>query len=414
MDADVVVIGAGIVGVSVAVHLALRGRRVILVDRRSPGEETSFGNAGLIERASVVPYGFPRDLATLVRYAGNSQTALRYDVRALPSFLPWLARYWHQSAPQRLARASQDMLPLIAHSVSEHDKLIALAGLQPLVRSGGWIEAFRTAAAFEKRLAICRPLALHHGLEMQPLDQAGLEKTEPGLGPGFCGAIHWIDPKSVTDPGLLTKGYAGLLARLGGQIVGAEVSQITPGGEMWRVHADGAQIAAREVVIAQGPWSGELIAPLGYRIPLMGKRGYHMHYQSESEVAQRFPVVDSEVGYVVAPMHRGLRLTTGVELSSAARAPTPIQLERAERKAKGIFRLGRRLDDQPWMGRRPCTPDMRPLIGPAGRHKGLWFAFGHNHHGLTLGPVTGRLLAEMMTQGKPFTDPTPYSPGRFG
>lgn len=413
MDADVVVIGAGFIGVSVAVHLAQRGRRVILADKRAPGEETSFGNAGLIERASVVPYGFPRDLATLVRYAGNRETAMRYDVRALPSILPWLARYWHQSAPRRLARASQDMLPLIVQSVAEHDKLIALAGLQSLVRPGGWIEAFRTEAAFEKRLSACEPLALRHGLDMRALNQAALEQTEPGLGPGFVGALHWVDPKSVTDPGALTKGYARLLQSIGGTIVQATVLQLTQSGGAWRVRTDGEALSASEVVIAQGPWSCQLIAPLGYRIPLVGKRGYHMHYQSEASVGQRFPVVDSEGGYVVAPMQRGLRLTTGVELSSSSSLPTPIQLDRAEKKAKGIFRLGKRLDDQPWMGRRPCTPDMRPVIGPAGRHKGLWFAFGHNHHGLTLGPVTGRLLAEMMTEGKPFTDPVPYRPGRF-
>ncbi len=413
MDADVVVIGAGIVGVSVAVHLAQRGRKVILVDKRAPGEETSFGNAGLIERASVVPYGFPRDLATLVRYAGNRQTALRYDARALPSFLPWLARYWHQSAPKRLARASHDMLPLIAHSVSEHDKLIALAGVQPLVRSGGWIEAFRTPEAFARRRAVCEPLALRYRLDMKLLDKAALEQTEPGLAPGFIGAIHWVDPKCVTDPGELTKGYASLLQSMGGTIVRAAVSQLAQSGSAWRVHTDSGEMAASEVVIAQGPWSTQLIAPLGYRIPLVGKRGYHMHYRSEAGTAQRFPIADCEVGYVIAPMERGLRLTTGVELSSDSCPPTPVQLERAERKAKGIFRLGERLDAQPWMGRRPCTPDMRPVIGAAGRHKGLWFAFGHNHHGLTLGPVTGRLLAEMMTDGKPFTDPAPYSPGRF-
>jgi D-amino-acid dehydrogenase len=415
VDADVVVIGAGIVGVSVGIHLAQRGRRVVVIDRRLPGEETSHGNAGLIERASVVPYAFPRDLLTIVRYATNRQTAMRYDTRSLPSFAPWLFRYWRESAPARLARASADMLPLIANSVTEHDKLIELGGLGGLVKPDGWIEAYRTEAALERRLQVCRALGDAHGLAMAALDQRGLEATEPGLGPGFIGGIHWIDPRSVTDPGRLTQGYARLFESMGGRIERDTVQALSKRAEGWQVRLQaGGDMLAAEVVVAQGPWSTELIAPLGYRIPLRPKRGYHMHYQAETRHPQRYPIADAEVGYVVAPMQRGLRLTTGVEVTSPSRPPTTIQLDRAERQAKPIFGLGRRLDDEPWMGNRPCTPDMRPVIGPASRHLGLWFAFGHNHHGLTLGPVTGRLLAEMMTGEKPFTDPAPYRPARFG
>jgi D-amino-acid dehydrogenase len=126
------------------------------------------------------------------------------------------------------------------------------------------------------------------------------------------------------------------------------------------------------------------------------------------------PVVDTEKGYVIAPMQGRLRLTTGVEIARRDAPPTGIQLERVERIAKPLFGLGARVDPKPWLGMRPCTPDMRPVIGAAPRHPGLWFAFGHNHHGLTLGPVTGRLLAEMMTGATPFTDARPYRPERFG
>ena len=122
-NTDVIVLGAGIVGVSVALHLAARERAVTLVDRRGPGEETSYGNAGLIERASVIPYAFPRDLRSLLRYALNNRPDVRYHPRFLPRVAPWLARYWWHSAPSRLARAARAMLPLIERSVAEHDAL---------------------------------------------------------------------------------------------------------------------------------------------------------------------------------------------------------------------------------------------------------------------------------------------------
>jgi D-amino-acid dehydrogenase len=126
------------------------------------------------------------------------------------------------------------------------------------------------------------------------------------------------------------------------------------------------------------------------------------------------PVLDSDLGYLLAPMNRGIRLTTGVEFARRDAPPRPIQVERALPRARTLFPLGEPVDTQPWMGARPCLPDMLPVIGQAPRHPGLWFDFGHQHHGLTLGPVTGRLLAEMMTGATPFTDPRPYAVERFG
>jgi D-amino-acid dehydrogenase len=412
MDFDVIVLGAGIVGVSSALHLQDRGRRVALVDRRGPGEETSFGNAGLIERSSVVPYAFPRDLGTLLRYMRNRSTDLYWDYKALPSFATWLARFWWASSPERLEAAARDMLPLIRESVAEHNVLIGRAGLERLAHDGGWLEAFRTRTEFERQAAAAEVTARQYGLRVAPLDAARLLAREPGLGEGFCGALHWQDPKSISNPGALTKGYARLFQDGGGTFLTGEATTVRLETDAWTVQTSQGRISAKEVVVALGPWSDKVFAPLGYRIPLRAKRGYHMHYEATKAMLS-VPFVDTERGYVVAPMEGRLRLTTGVEIARRDAPPTGIQLARAESIARPVFGLGRRLDDAPWLGLRPCTPDMRPVIGRAHRHRGLWFAFGHNHHGLTLGPVTGRLLAEMMTGAAPFTDPYPFRPERF-
>ncbi|HEX7911603.1 MAG TPA: FAD-binding oxidoreductase [Paraburkholderia sp.] len=412
MDFDVIVLGAGIVGVSAAVHLQDRGRRVALVDRRGPGEETSFGNAGLIESSSVVPYAFPRDPGTLLRYLRNQSTDLYWDYKALPSFATWLARFWWASSPRRLEAAARDMLPLIRQSVAEHDALIGRARVGDLVHGGGWIEAFRTPDEFARQAAAAEITARTHGLRVAPLDAAALQRRERGIGPGFCGALHWQDPKSVANPSGLTKGYARLFEEGGGVFLSGEATTLRQQADAWTVQTSQGSISAREVVVALGPWSDKIFAPLGYRIPLRAKRGYHMHYEATKAMLS-VPLVDTELGYVVAPMQGRLRLTTGVEIARREAPPTGIQLERAESIARPVFALGRRLDDAPWLGLRPCTPDMRPVIGEAPRHRGLWFLFGHNHHGLTLGPVTGRLLAEMMTGAKPCADPHPFRPERF-
>lgn len=413
MSKDAIVLGAGIVGVSVALHLQARGVSVTLVDRRAPGEETSYGNAGLIEASSVVPYGFPRDWRTLLRLARNDSTMLRYDARSLPAYARWLAAFWRESAPQRLAGAARDMLPLISRCVAEHEALIARTDLRALVRPIGWLQAYRSPQAFEREREAAQRLADEHHLRTEVFDAAGLRAAEPSLNEGYAGAIHWIDPASVADPGALVKGYAQLFLREGGRIATGDARTLRAQGGGWQVQTDDGPLAAELAVVAMGPWSDQVTAPLGYRVPLMAKRGYHMHYASAAGAPLLRPVVDIEGGYVVAPMRQGLRLTTGVELATRNRPPNYAQLDAAERAARPVFGLGERIDDMPWMGMRPCTPDMRPVLGPAPRHAGLWFAFGHNHHGLTLGPVSGRLVAEQIMGERPFTDPAPYSPTRF-
>lgn len=412
MDFDVVVLGAGIVGVSCALQLQDRGRRVALVDRRAPGEETSFGNAGLIEGSSVIPYGFPRDFGTLLRYARNRSTDLYWDYRALPHFASWLARYWWESSTDRLMVAARDMLPLIRQSVAEHDQFIQRAHLGHLARDSGWMDAYRTPREFSRQAAAASMAASTYGLRVTVLDASTLAAREPGVAEGFCGALHWQDPKSIVNPGALTKGYARLFEAGGGALFVGEAATLMAQADAWTVQTASGRISAKEVVLALGPWSDSVYGPLGYRIPLRAKRGYHMHY-SPTRAMLRMPYVDAEQGYVVAPMEGRLRLTTGVEIARRDAPPTSIQLERAERTARPTFGLGPRLDSSPWLGLRPCTPDMRPVIGRAPRHPGLWFAFGHNYHGLTLGPVTGRLLAEMMTGLPTFADESPFRPDRF-
>ena len=166
-------------------------------------------------------------------------------------------------------------------------------------------------------------------------------------------------------------------------------------------------------MIALGPWADTVTKSLGYDLPLAVKRGYHMHYRAGGNAQLNHAVLDAERGYMLAPMERGIRLTTGAEFALRDAPRTPVQLARAEPIARDLFPLAERLDAEAWMGARPCTPDMMPIIGPAPRHANLWFAFGHAHHGMTLGALTGRLIAEMVTGENPTVDMRPYRADRF-
>jgi D-amino-acid dehydrogenase len=170
-------------------------------------------------------------------------------------------------------------------------------------------------------------------------------------------------------------------------------------------------VRAEHAVIALGPWADTFVRRLGYRLPLFVQRGYHRHYAGEAMPSM--PILDVERGALLAPMARGLRITTGAEFARQDAPATPVQLARAEKSAREIVALGQPVEADPWLGSRPCTADMLPVLGAAPRHPGLWFNFGHAHQGFTLGPVTGRLLAELIGGEKPFVDPTPYLAQRF-
>ncbi|MFZ2157094.1 MAG: FAD-binding oxidoreductase, partial [Bradyrhizobium sp.] len=237
---------------------------------------------------------------------------------------------------------------------------------------------------------------------------------EPNLSGEFSGAIHFPAPGFVPDPGGLAKAYAALFERKGGRFLVGDARTLEQSAGGWRIGGSNGAAVAREVVVAMGPWSDLVFRPLGYAIPLSVKRGYHLHVAARGNAVLNHPVLDADQGFVLAPMNRGIRLTTGVEFARRDAPPTPIQLQRALPQAHALFPLGEAVDAKPWIGARPCLPDMLPVIGKAPRHAGLWFDFGHQHHGLTLGPATGRLLAEMMTGETPFADPTPFAVERFG
>jgi D-amino-acid dehydrogenase len=410
MKSDAVVLGAGIVGISVALHLQARGRSVALVDRRGAAEETSFGNAGLIQREGVYPYGFPHDFGALLRYGMNRTIDAHYHPSALPDLVPFLWKYWKHSRRERHAEIARVYARLIEHCVAEHEALAAQAGAEPFLRRKGWMRVFRTERERDLRFAEAARWRAEFGIRFSALGSKELQEKEPHLAPVLSGALHWTDPVSVIDPQGLALAYLKLFETRGGRFLQGNAASLEQG---WSVRTIEGKVEAKEVVVALGPWADVVTRALGYDLPLAVKRGYHMHYRAAGKATLNHPVLDTERGYMLAPMQRGIRLTTGAEFALRDAIRTPVQLGRAEPVARDLFPLAERLDTEPWMGARPCTPDMLPIIGKAPNHANLWFAFGHAHHGLTLGPVTGRLIGEMMAGETPFVDPAPYRPERF-
>ncbi len=409
---NILVLGAGMVGTCTAIHLAVRGHSVVLADRRAPGEETSYGNAGLIQQEAVEPYAFPREAAKLLRVAFKRGIDVNYHAAALPGLAGPLARYWQASGPAHYPAIAQAYARFIAQAIPEHAPLIAAAGADDLVQRTGYRWVFREAATMDEALARAQHLHNDYGVQHSAMDANALAAAEPALKARLAGAIHWPQPWAVADPGALVARYAAHFTRLGGRIVQADATTLRAQGAGWAVQTADGPLDAEHAVIALGPWADTLLHPLGYALPLFVKRGYHRHYRGGP--VPSMPWLDADRGLVVAPMQRGVRVTTGAEFALRDAPATPRQMAGAEAAARELLDLPQPVEAEPWRGARPCTPDMLPVVGAAPRHRGLWFNFGHAHQGFTLGPASGRLLAELMTGEAPLVDPAPYAPGRFG
>lgn len=399
------------VGTCAALELRLRGYEVTLLDRRAPGQEASYGNAGLIQREAVEPYSMPRDWRSLLTIALNTGPHVHYHLQGLLSAAPQLLAYWKASAPARHLAISHDYQKLIAACIREHQRFIELASAGDLVRRDGLRVVYRTGGALDKARRSARRVSTIYGVRFNELDSHALAIAEPSFTSDLAGAVHWLDTWNVTDPGALVARYAALYQQLGGQVVLGDATTLRPIPLGWQVRSSKGFLQAEHVVLALGAEMRPLTRRLGYSWPLFEKRGYHRHFEQGAKV--NVPTLDEERGYVIAPVAQGLRITTGAEIAKLGAPSTPRQLLSAEKSARSMLYLGTAVESEPWVGNRPCCADMKPVIGMAPAHRGLWVNCGHGHQGFTLGPASARLLADLIDGSTPFVPAEAFSPQRF-
>lgn len=408
----IAVLGAGIVGVACALELQRRGLDVVLVDRQAPGRETSYGNAGVLARSSLIPFNNPGLWSALPRLLCNRSAAFRYSPLFLARNAGWGLGFLLRARQSAYMQTATALDALIQLSAPEHRRLLNESGESHRLRENGWIFAYRTAQGFAASQG-ARDTFEAFGVSTLALDAKALLDLEPSLRPIFPRALWVKDTASVDNPGRVVEAYARLFVQRGGAIVCSEVTDIRRSDGQWTLHSAAASIRAAQAVIALGPWSKRFLARLGLSVPMVFERGYHMHYGVEGSAALGRPVYDTGAGYVMSPMDQGIRVTTGVELNDLDAPKSLVQLEMAEGKAREAFPLGARLERDAWLGRRPTLPDSRPVIGPAPQRPGLWLAFGHQHIGFSTGTGTALLLSSMIHGESPPIDALPFDPRRF-
>lgn len=415
MNQTIAILGAGMVGVSCALDLQRRGFDVTLFDRSPPGRETSYGNAGVIARSSLVPFNNPALWKSLPTLLKNNSASFRYDPVFMAKNLPWALRFLSKARQRSFEETTVALDALIRLSAGEHQRLMVEAGCAHRCRDTGWIFLYRSEQAFAGG-QLSRNTFEKFGIATQVLDAGGIAELEPSLNPIFPRGLWIQDASSVDSPGKVVEAYAKLFVTRGGTIRQAQVTGMsTLANGSWRLtQADGTTHDTTRAVLALGPWTREFAAQaLGLSVPMAFERGYHMHYGAAGDATLTRPVYDTGGAYVLSPMEQGLRLSTGVQMTARDAPPNLMQLELAEQSARQAFPLADRREAQPWLGSRPTLPDSRPIIGECPGRPGLWLAFGHQHIGFSTGPGTAALLGAMIAGETSPIDPAPFRANRF-
>jgi D-amino-acid dehydrogenase len=407
---DVAVLGAGIVGTSAGVAARERGLSVIVIDRREPGSETSYGNAGVLSSGSILPLNKPSLWSALPSYLANTSAALRWDPLWVMKNLDWVTRFLANAVPSRTRPRATALHGLINASLKLHRQWIVKAGAPQRIRETGWLKAWRSDAIDAAKAE--QAFLAEFGIKSELLDRQVISALEPNILPVYKVGLLHTQTASVDSPGAVTKAYAQMLKGLGGEVRQSEIKSIEPAGDGWRVTLSDGAIAARHVVVALGPWSADILRPLGYRVPLATERGYHQEFTPNPARRLQRPIHDAEGSFLMTPMENGIRVTSGVELADRDAPSSFAQLDMVVPLARGVVEFGDAVGE-PWRGARPTLPDSLPMIGKAPRHQGLWLAFGNQHIGFTTGPATGDAIAAMISGEKPSFDTSAFAPGRY-
>ncbi len=412
MKGAVFVLGAGMVGISCALELQRRGCAVTLIDRRGPGEETSSGNAGLLSYSNITPIADPALLGRLHRLILNRDPDFLMHYPHLLSLTPWLARFLSRCRPETYLNDGDAMSHLTLASIEVHKRWIEEAGVQHLLNRVGGLKLYRDRRTF-MRDQLERELLQRCDVKHTLLEGGQIYELEPDLKRIFAQAVLIDETPSIRNPEKLCKAYAQMFVEAGGQVRRTEIRSLQPASGAWQLTTgEGPEIVAR-LVVCMGAWTPGLISQLGYPNPLAIERGYHTIFTPKVGASLSRPIFDVDGSYVMAPMDMGLRVTTGSNLVHRETAADPRQVAQVIPRVHEAFPVDKMLLDEPWMGRRPTVPDTLPLIGPAPRHENLWLAFGHSHMGFTMGPITGKLIANCISgEEQPFAL-SACSPARY-
>lgn len=410
---DVLIAGAGIVGVASALWAQQRGLSVALADQNDPGSGASFGNAGAIATYGCVPVNNPALLRELPSLLASKSAPLRIDWLYAARNLPWMLSFLRNCTPERVARITGALAELLARTEAGLSPLVEAAGAEDLFVSNDFIYAWQTEKAYQASHASTTRRE-RHGVQMERLTGHDIAALEPGVAMTFHSGVRFTGGRHVVNPqALVTRLFDRFIAD-GGTYLNSNVASVTP--QHTNVQAElqnGDVIAAKQLVVAAGAHSRSIRGSGAEDLPLGVERGYHVMFADHAHRVTR-PVAWAEGAFYATPMDHGLRLAGTVELDDLDAPSNPARTQALTNRARIMF--GEEIGEptSTWLGLRPTMPDSLPVIGQSHRSDRILFAFGHQHLGLTLGGITGRVIADLAQNRTPNFDISAYAPNRFG
>ena len=410
---EVIVVGAGIVGLCTAFFLRRRNFSVTVVDPEEPGRGCSAGNAGSISPGSVAPLGLPGVIRSAPRMALDPNGPLSVPPASWLSSAPWLFRFLRASRPESVEAISVALKQLLAPAIDRHREVLEQIGGLDLLRTTGQLHVYPTRSAMMKD-AYGWELRRRRGVEVCEVDYDRIRELEPHIGPSYAHGYFLPEQGMTTNPARHAALLAAALRKTGVSFVRDEaVGLLTEGRAVTGLRCRSRDLAGGPVVLCAGAWSGRFLSRLGCNVPLTTQRGYHVHFRGSPISLQR-PVVAADRKVFATAMEDGLRLAGTVEFGSLDAPPTRRRAKLLVEHGARLFpQLGRQAEYTEWMGHRPCLPDSLPIVGPAVGFGGLVLNFGHGHLGLTLSAVCGDLVARLICNEAVSLDLAPYNAARF-
>ncbi|MCV3271829.1 NAD(P)/FAD-dependent oxidoreductase [Roseobacter sinensis] len=411
MTRQVIIIGAGIVGVSTGIWLRRYGVEVMLVDRQAPGQGTSYGNAGVLAACSMVPVTAPGLIAKAPGMLRDKDFPLFLRWAYLPKLAPWLMRYLSHANDSETRRIAEGLTPIVADTVAQHKALVQGTPAAEWVTDSPYHFAYRDRAAFEAD-RYTWDLRREAGFVPEIAEDAEVQEIEPNLSTTIGCLATMQDHGFIRDPGGYVAALAEVFRDMGGQIRTADVTEFERVDDrVVAVCTTEGRLRCDEVVLATGVWSKPLMRKLGLKVPLESERGYHIVFE-EARNGPLAPTMVARGKFVATPMAAGLRCAGVVEFGGLELGPSQAPFALLRRQVRSAYPALTHGREEEWMGHRPAPADSLPLIGEIGA-SGVYSAFGHHHIGLTGGPKTGRLIADLLTGRTPNIDLRRYSPNRF-
>ena len=409
---DVIVVGAGVVGLSAALALRARGQTVTVLDREGPAAGASAGNAGAFAFTDILPLASPGILRKAPKWLLDPLGPLSVPPAYALRIAPWMYRFWRACAPSRVAASTRAQTALMDLSKAELEPFLAASGLLAMLRKEGNLQVYETEAEFRASLPGWQARA-DHGIDFRHMDPEEMAEVQPGLSPRFTRGTFTPGWYSITDPKDYTLALAERLRAQGGEVTRGEVVALAPDGAgVTLTLADGQTRRAAQVVLAAGAHSHRLARKMGERIPLETERGYNTTLPGDA-FDLRTQITFGGHGFVITRLASGIRVGGAVELGGLDLPPNFRRSEAMLKKAQNFLPGLRATGGVQWMGFRPSLPDSLPAIGKARASSRVIYAFGHGHLGLTQSAGTARLVADLVTGTAPAIDMTPFSPQRF-